>query len=216
MYHLFFLQQQWLHPDQHMKGFWSVRKNPQFPPKNAQLFTRKTSVIFVDFELWCFPLSTGITWIIMHWKLCKFLSLERKSYCFSDYFWYTPIRHKIVDVSMLEISNERQGKIFDDPILQTLKLFPAFLWGYLLQYSPRYGFMKINTYLSQPKKICFNNENKVLELLSSCSGSNSNRTSKQVIPALGFRMVSPLRRRQILKLNNSNRQTTDFGNFPWF
>ena len=61
MSHLFFLQQQWLHPDHHIKGFWSATKNPQFPPQNAQLFTPKISVIFVDFKMWCFPLSTGIT-----------------------------------------------------------------------------------------------------------------------------------------------------------
>ena len=52
-------------------------------------------------------------------------------------------------ISMSEISNERQGKIFESRILETLKLLPAFLSGYLVSYSPRYDFMKLNIYLSQ-------------------------------------------------------------------
>ena len=57
-----------------------------------------------------------------------------------------------MDISMSEISNERQGKIFDIRILETLKLLPAFLSTYLVSYSPRYDFMKINIYLSQQNR----------------------------------------------------------------
>ena len=53
---------------------------------------------------------------------------------------------------MSEISNERQGKIFESRILETLKLFPAFLSSYLVAYSPRYDFMKINIYLRQQNR----------------------------------------------------------------
>ena len=71
---------------------------------------------------------------------------------FPEYIGYAPIRHKIVDISMSEISNERQGKIFESRILETLKLLPAFLAGYLVSYWPSYDFMKINIYLSQQKR----------------------------------------------------------------
>ena len=53
---------------------------------------------------------------------------------FSEYVGYAPIRHIIVDISMSEISNERQGQIFEIRILETLKLLPAFLAGYLVSH----------------------------------------------------------------------------------
>ena len=68
---------------------------------------------------------------------------------FFENIGYAPIRHKIVGISMSEISNVRQGKIFESRILETLKLLPAFLSGYLVSNSPRYDFMKLSIYLSQ-------------------------------------------------------------------
>ena len=73
----------------------------------------------------------------------------REEVCFSKNIGYVPIRHKVAGISMSEISNERQGKIFESRILETLKLLPAFLSGYLVSYSSRYHFMKLDIYLSQ-------------------------------------------------------------------
>ena len=39
------------------------------------------------------------------------------------------------DISMSEISNERQGKLFDGRILQTLKLFMRFCEGVTLTFT---------------------------------------------------------------------------------
>ena len=54
---------------------------------------------------------------------------------------------KIVDIPMSKFSYERQGKIFEETILQTLKFVPAFLSSHYLSYSLRYDFMKINIYM---------------------------------------------------------------------
>ena len=48
-----------------------------------------------------------------------------------------------------KIWHERQGKIFWEMIILTLKLLPAFLSGIYLFYSLRYDFLNINIYLSQ-------------------------------------------------------------------
>ena len=53
----------------------------------------------------------------------------------------------MVDIPMSKISYERQGKIFEETILQTLKFVPAFLSSHYLSYSLRYDFMKINIYM---------------------------------------------------------------------
>ena len=59
---------------------------------------------------------------------------------------------KIVDIPMSKISYEHQGKIFEEMILQTLKLFPAFLASHYPSYSLRYDFMKINIYMIQQRR----------------------------------------------------------------
>ena len=53
----------------------------------------------------------------------------------------------MVDIPMSKVSFERQGKIFEDTILQTLKFVLAFLSSHYLSYSLRYDFMKINIYM---------------------------------------------------------------------
>ena len=41
---------------------------------------------------------------------------------------------KIAGITMSKLSYERQGKIFEEMILQTLKLVPAFLTSHYLSY----------------------------------------------------------------------------------
>ena len=59
---------------------------------------------------------------------------------------------KMVDIPMSKISYERQGKIFGETILQTLKFVLAFLSSHYLSYSLRYDFMKIHIHMIQHRK----------------------------------------------------------------
>ena len=54
-------------------------------------------------------------------------------------------------MSQPKISDDRQGKKIRDNILETLKLISAFLPSWLLSYSRRYDFLKINIYMIQPR-----------------------------------------------------------------
>ena len=122
------------------------------------IFYTQNQPNFCWFQIVVFILTIGTDWMMKKMKSFQILVFQAKSWKFLDNSWFAHIRHKMVDIPMSKISHERQGKLFEGTILQTLKFVPAFLPSHYLSYSLRYDFMKINIYMIHQRlnvlKVC--------------------------------------------------------------
>ena len=123
---LFFLWEDCHGRSLHIEIFWGRGKKLKKCQKYCIFYTQNQPQ-FVDFKFWCFSLPSVLHWWWKKWKVFKIMCSKRKPENFFIILDLHTSGTKIVDIPMSKITYERQGKIIEETILQTLKFVPAFL-----------------------------------------------------------------------------------------